>query len=255
MRWGTRTPSGAGPGAREELVQEPVEGLVARAKRAIGVPVAAGIVVLVLAVAGAVGITVMTGGGKPPAPAAGASGSKDASTQGGNPGSGASTGASSGPSGQAEGAKKALFVHVIGEVSRPGVIEVPAGSRVSEAISAAGGPTPKAVLSAVNLARLVTDGEQLLIPDEAAAASAVLGPGTAASPGAARAGGPGMGPIPLNRASAADLQSLPGIGPALSERIIAWREEHGGFTSVDQLDEVSGVGAKLMERLRDRVIL
>ncbi|MBK0421170.1 ComEA family DNA-binding protein [Leucobacter sp. CSA2] len=154
-------------------------------------------------------------------------------------------------------AQKRLLVHVVGEVARPGVVELPAGSRVSDALAAAGGPGPAAELGAVNLARPLVDGEQLLVPNaESAAAGAASAPRLGdGNVGGGVAPGAGAAPIALNAASAESLQQLPGIGPSLAERIIAWRTEHGGFQSVDQLDEVPGIGAKLLERLRERVVV
>ncbi len=148
------------------------------------------------------------------------------------------------------GAPEVVVLHVLGAVVDPGIVELPLGSRVVDAIAAAGGPTDAADLAAVNLARVVADGEQLRLP-------AV---GEAPPPGAAGAGGAGGagsgvsadGHINLNTADAAGLEQLPGIGPAIAARIIAWREQNGPFRSVDELTAVSGIGQKTLDGLRDR---
>ncbi|MFD1200725.1 ComEA family DNA-binding protein [Leucobacter albus] len=180
------------------------------------------------------------------------------------------TGATSGPAGGviAAGEQGALLVHIVGEVERPGVVELPAGSRVLDAITEAGGPTAEAELGAVNLARQVSDGGQILIPnadiaaDWRAAGTAGDGPsgpggGDAASnggtgAGSSAAGGAG-GLVNVNTGGVDQLTQLPGIGPALAQRIIDWRESNGAFGSVDQLLEVSGIGQKTLEKFRDRV--
>ncbi|MEL4318171.1 ComEA family DNA-binding protein [Leifsonia sp. YIM 134122] len=144
-----------------------------------------------------------------------------------------------------------LFVHVLGAVARPGLYEIAAGSRVMDAVAAAGGFGATADPGGVNLARELSDGEQLVVP-----AVGEVPPPSAVAPGAGgeAAGGaaPG-GPIDLNRATVADLDTLPRIGPALAQRIIDWRDANGGFSSVDELREVSGIGDKTFESLQDLV--
>ncbi|QTX04880.1 ComEA family DNA-binding protein [Agromyces archimandritae] len=141
----------------------------------------------------------------------------------------------------------ALLVHVTGAVRAPGIVELAPGSRVVDAVAAAGGLADDADAEAVNLAGPVADGEQLRVP--------VVGEAPAA--GGAGAGGAGAGGadgvVDLNRADAAALETLPRIGPALAERIIAWREANGPFTSVDQLDEVSGIGEAVLAGLEGLV--
>lgn len=134
-----------------------------------------------------------------------------------------------------------LYVHVSGAVRAPGLYVLPAGSRVVDAVAAAGGFADDADRSAVNLARAVTDGEQLAVPRVGESASAP-GPQAAAD-----------GRVNLNTADAAALEELPRIGPALAERIIAWRDDNGRFTSVDDLLAVPGIGDKMLSSLRDLV--
>lgn len=139
-----------------------------------------------------------------------------------------------------------VFVHVAGAVKHPGLVELPAGSRIADAIEAAGGLTGDAQPGSVNLARIVADGEQVLVAtQEAAAASAGAGQGAAGAGGA----GSGGGLININTADAAGLEELPGVGPVLAQRIISDREKNGPFASIDDLDRVSGVGPAILESL------
>jgi competence protein ComEA len=131
-----------------------------------------------------------------------------------------------------------LVVDVAGDVRRSGLVRLPAGSRVADAITAAGGVTPGASTDGLNLARKVVDGERIVVGAPAAAAPT---------------GGPGAGPgtlLDLNAATAEQLDALPGLGPVLADRIVEWRTAHGRFASVDQLREVSGIGARKFESLR-----
>jgi len=133
---------------------------------------------------------------------------------------------------------------------------LPKGARVLDAISAAGGFAAKAQRDAVNLARPLTDGEQLVVP-EAGAAPAAQNAASAAGDGSAAAGGGATGAagakVNLNTATQEQLESLPRIGPALSQRILQWREQNGRFTSVDDLLAVPGIGDKMLASLRDLV--
>jgi competence protein ComEA len=159
----------------------------------------------------------------------------------------------------AEGSAE-LVVHVSGAVAAPGVVRLAPGSRVDDALRAAGGANGEADLAAVNLARPVIDGEQIHVPvpgeePPAAQAPAASAPGDGAAGGSADAHGGGSGAggaIDLNTASAAELEGLPGVGPAIAQRIIDHREQNGPFESVDQLQEVSGIGPATLEKLRDR---
>lgn len=126
-----------------------------------------------------------------------------------------------------------VVVAVAGTVVAPGVVRLPAGSRVHDAVQAAGGLTPGAGYGLLNLARKLVDGEQVLVGVDPP-------PGAAAGSASGAAGGGAL--VDLNAATAADLDGLPGIGPVLAERIVDWRTEHGRFESVDQLREVPGIG-------------
>jgi competence protein ComEA len=141
------------------------------------------------------------------------------------------------------GGGEELFVHVSGAVREPGLYVLPAGARVVDAIAAAGGFADDAARDAVNLARPIDDGEQLPVPRQGEAA-----PPTAAPPGQAP-----DGRVDINTADATLLETLPRIGPALAERIIAWRDDNGGFTSVEDLLAVPGIGDTMLEALRDLV--
>lgn len=194
-------------------------------------------------------------GGEPPAndgsqPALGESGTGNASPAGARPT-------------QAE-----LAVHVAGAVTTPGVYRVVDGARVQDAIELAGGPRRGADLHALNLAAKVSDGQQILVPRRsrrqaaaAAGAPTTTGgatPGGAPDAGAAK-GAPGAGAgaagavIDLNSASLAELETLDGVGPAIAQKIVAWREANGGFRTVDDLAQVSGIGPKKLEAIRPRV--
>ncbi len=147
-----------------------------------------------------------------------------------------------------------LVVHVTGQVTRPGLVRLTPGARVADALTAAGGATRRADLAALNLARPVLDGEQVRVPAPGETVAApVLPPVGTGGAGDAGVGGGTAEPVDLNTADAAGLDGLPGVGPVLAQRILDWRAEHGRFTSVDELGEVSGIGEKLMARLRERV--
>jgi competence protein ComEA len=149
-----------------------------------------------------------------------------------------------------------LMVHVVGSVRHPGVYELDPGSRVIDAVDAAGGTLPDAILSAVNMARPVGDGEQILVPDEddpAAVAAAAGGGGTGGGAGAAALAAGGAGgqqAVDINSADAAALETLPGVGPSTAAKIIADRESNGPFASVDDLTRVSGIGPKKLEQIK-----
>lgn len=142
-----------------------------------------------------------------------------------------------------------VVVHVVGQVRRPGLVRLDKGARVADAVAAAGGATGRAELAAINLARPVVDGEQIVVPAPGEVVPSVgLGAGRGEGPGADP-----PGPVDLNTAGLADLDALPGIGPVLAQRILDWRAEHGRFTSVDELGEVVGIGDRLLQQLLSRV--
>ena len=146
-----------------------------------------------------------------------------------------------------------VVVSVGGKVRRPGLVRLPAGSRVDDAVRAAGGARRDRDLELVNLARRLVDGEQLLIGTGPKAAATAAGPGVRAGGAPAPVPESAGLPLDLNAASAAELDALPGLGAVLAERIVAWRTEHGRFGSVEQLREVSGIGESKFAQLRSRV--
>ena len=141
----------------------------------------------------------------------------------------------------------ALLIHVAGWVRNPGVYELQVGERVIDAIDLAGGPRRGADLNALNLAAVLVDAQQVLVPRKAAVSSGAAG-------GFTSPGGDGQ-KINLNVATATDLETLPGIGEVLAQRIIEHRESNGPFTSVDELLEVSGIGEARLEDIRDEVTI
>jgi competence protein ComEA len=143
-----------------------------------------------------------------------------------------------------------VIVHVSGAVASPGVRTLPADARVDDAVRAAGGARGSARTDQLNLARPLRDGEQIHVPtaSEVAVGVAAAGGGSPASSG----GGPG-GLVNLNRATAAELEELPGVGPVLAERIITFRETNGGFRSISDLQQVSGIGEKTFAELENLV--
>ena len=144
-----------------------------------------------------------------------------------------------------------LYIHVAGEVRRPGLFRLPDGSRAAAAIHQAGGPTGRAELTAVNLAQRLEDGQQVIVPRRgpAGTAGAVAPLGTASGV----AGTAGTAPVSLTTATIEQLDQLDGIGPTLAQRIVEFRDQNGGISSVDDLDQVSGIGPTTMEALRSRL--
>ncbi|MGI5408333.1 helix-hairpin-helix domain-containing protein [Streptomyces chartreusis] len=178
--------------------------------------------------------------------------------QAGEPGSAASGTAASTAGASAAGAPGAvgtstpeIVVDVGGKVREPGIHRLPAGSRVADALRAAGGVRPGTNTDTLNRARFLVDGEQVIVGAPAAPApeaGAGTGVGGAAAPGAAPAA-----PIPLNTATVDQLDTLPGVGPVLAQHIIDYRTQHGGFRSVDELREVNGIGDRRFADLRNLV--
>jgi len=141
---------------------------------------------------------------------------------------------------------KLLVVDVAGAVRRPGLYRLRSGSRIDDAIAAAGGPKPGAQLDAVNLAAPVADGEQVIVPGSGAGGVAAAGPPAAGSSPSA--------PLDLNSATLEQLENLPGIGPVTAQKILDYRQQHGAFHSVDELEGVPGIGPAHMAQLKGLVI-
>ncbi len=142
-------------------------------------------------------------------------------------------------------AKKTLFIHVAGEVKRPGVYPVIQGSRVVDAIKAAGGAKTGIELSQVNLARVLVDGEQIYLSKE----SAVKSSSNRAKQKAFN------GVVHINRATVSEFDSLDGIGPVIAKRIVKYRDTNGPFVDIADLQKVDGIGAKTFEKMKDRLSL
>ena len=135
-----------------------------------------------------------------------------------------------------------LFVNVVGAVRRPGLYRLKDGSRVADAVTRAGGPTPRAQIELLNLAARIADGEQIVVPRRGAV-------GAVATPG----GGVAAGPVHLNSATLEQLDGLPGVGPVTAQKILDYRQQHGAFGSVDELDAIPGIGPARLGTLRDLV--
>ncbi len=135
-----------------------------------------------------------------------------------------------------------LFVYVVGAVRRPGLYQLPDGSRIADAVARAGGSTRKAQLELVNLAARVADGEQIVVPRRGSGAPVAAGSGSGAA---------SSGPVHLNTATLEQLDSLPGVGPVTAQKILDYRQAHGSFSSVDELDAVPGIGPARLEQLRE----
>ncbi|MFF2612044.1 helix-hairpin-helix domain-containing protein [Kitasatospora sp. NPDC058046] len=148
------------------------------------------------------------------------------------------------------GTGPAVVVDIGGRVHLPGLHTLPGGSRVADALRAAGGPLPETDTRNLNLARILTDGEQILVGEQAPAPGPVVGSGSG-PPGAVVP----RPPVSLNRATLEQLDSLPGVGPTLAQRILAYRTSHGSFRSLDQLRQVSGIGARTYAELRPLLTL
>ena len=162
------------------------------------------------------------------------------------------------PDASAATAVPQVVVHVTGLVARPGLVRLPLGARVADAVDEAGGVTRRRAADTVNLARILVDGEQVVVGVPGAPGSAGLT--SPASPTGTPPGNPlgspaGTGPVPinLNTAPAGELESLPGVGPVIAARIVEWRTANGAFRSVEELGEVSGIGDAILAQVRDRV--
>jgi competence protein ComEA len=138
-----------------------------------------------------------------------------------------------------------LIVHVVGAVRRPGLYRLENGARIADALRRAGGATRRADLTLVNLAAPVSDGTQVVVPRRVSAAEAAAGE--------AEGEGPAGGPVHLNTATVDQLDELPGVGPVTAQKIVDWREQHGAFSSIDDLDAIPGIGPARLEQLRELV--
>ncbi|MGW2176629.1 helix-hairpin-helix domain-containing protein [Streptomyces sp. NPDC001732] len=159
-----------------------------------------------------------------------------------------------------------IVVDVSGKVRRPGVHELPSGARVADALRAAGGARAGADLAGLNRARFLMDGEQIVVgapPGSSPLGSSAPGSSPPGSTGPSATGGAGgapagggssvAGPVSLNNATAEQLDTLPGVGPVLAQRIVDYRTQHGGFRSIDELREVNGIGDRRFADLRPLV--
>lgn len=134
-----------------------------------------------------------------------------------------------------------MVVQVGGKVQHPGVFTLPAGSRVTDAINAAGGLRPGASTGMLNLARKISDGEQILVDVPGAPAGASSGTGSSSDP------------VDLNTATPEQLEQLPGVGPVYAKRIVDYRTQHGGFRSIDELRQIAGIGEHRFSLLKPLV--
>lgn len=208
-------------------------------------------VVAIVVVLGAAGWAWWSRPRAEPLAGAAATASGQDSAGAGQTGQSAAEGVPTSPSGDPE-----LVVAVAGKVRRPGLVRLPAGARVADALEAAGGPLPGTDAALLNLARKVTDGELILVGVTAPPPAA--GSATGATAGPAPAGGGVAGPggkVNLNTATRAELETLPGVGPVLAQRIIDFREQRGGFRAISDLKQVTGIGDARYEDLKALVTL
>ncbi|MFI7397194.1 helix-hairpin-helix domain-containing protein [Micrococcus luteus] len=248
----------AGPHAASRWERTPPQGPVLRWR-----PALLAVTVLLVAAAAWWAVAWLTTPAPPaaiPAAAAGAGVSQTGATPAASTAAGTDARApEAGPSGEASepAGSGPLRVHVVGEVARPGVVSLAPGSRVADAVRAAGGPTRHARAERINLAAPLDDGQQVLVPSVHTPQDAldrVAGAAQAQpTPTTGGAGAEPGGTVDLNTADAVVLQTLPGVGPATAEKIIAHRETVGPFTGLQDLDAVPGIGPATLDRLRDLV--
>ena len=228
--------------------------------------VIAGSALLILALALALrAVMVSTGAGGQTAPTAAAGTSAamrpppagTATSPAMRPATAPAAGSAAGPGGLSA-TSGSVVVHVTGAVSSPGVVTLPPGSRVTDAINAVGGASADADTEQLNLARVLSDGEQIrvprigeVLPDPAPQPGGDAASGARTAPGKSGDGG-ASGTVNINTASASELEKLPGIGPALAQRIVEYRDSHGPFASVDSLTDVPGIGKAKLEGLREQ---
>lgn len=256
---GDDVPHGGRPSWLRRRAQRWLPPSLAGARVDPGRPGALGLVAVVLAGALVAGVgvwldrpTVQPVGGLPEVtavPGGAATGETDRSAGPGGPAPVAAAPVTAGP----------LVVSVVGRVARPGLVRVPDGARVADALDAAGGALPEVDLGALNLARRLGDGEQIAVgvPPAADAAPVLPAPGSepasGAEPGAAAAPAALGGKIDLNTATLSDLDALPGVGPVTAKKIIDWRSANGRFSRVEQLREIDGIGERRFAQLQELV--
>jgi competence protein ComEA len=153
------------------------------------------------------------------------------------------------------GSAETALVHVAGAVRHPGVYRLRGGERIKDAVRRAGGAGRRADLNAINLAAKVADGQQVVVPRRGAAAGSSAAASASTGEGVAGASGTPQTPVSLNSATAEQLETLDGVGPATAQKILDWRQQHGGFRSIDDLSEVPGIGPKRLAALRPKVQL
>lgn len=157
------------------------------------------------------------------------------------------------PAGAVATTLRQVYVQVLGAVRNPGVYTLPSGSRVFQAVEAAGGFAPDADADAVSMAALAADGGRIVVPTRGASSQGPPPAGSGGGGAEPAAGGPAA-PVSLSTATPQELDTLPGIGPAIAARIVEYREKTGPFASVEDLEDVPGIGPALVERLRDLVV-
>lgn len=227
------------PGELDRLV--PAARLPERARLRVGVGAA-----VVLLLAGLVATVVVSAVGQQSGArtiAAATSGPAEADEAAGAPGE----------EGGGSAAGLIIFVHVLGAVERPGLFELPEGARVIDAVAAAGGMTDSADPAGTNLARRLSDGEQLYLPQVGEVPTGPTGGAAGLASGQGGTGNPAALVVNLNTATVADLDTLPRIGPAMAQRILDYRDTNGPFTTPDELRNITGIGDKTFEALKDLV--
>ena len=155
----------------------------------------------------------------------------------------------------ADAQPESVWVHVAGAVNSPGLRELPVGSRVGDAVEAAGGPSPEASIDTINLAQIINDGEHVYVPTREQAAAGTVPSPVGTSSGATRGGSSAGQHVNINSAGESELEALPGVGPATAARIVADREANGPFSAPEDIMRVPGIGEKKLEAMRDFIVV